>query len=113
MTTAADHARRRSKRDALLDLLRDGEWHTTIECARVGGLRFGGRIGELRALGYDIETRGASDDSFAYRLWAEESPAKERRCRITASQNDTCLLAAGIVTDDVRREAERAARRCA
>ena len=60
--------RRKTKRDALLDLLSDGRQHHMSELIRVGGYRYGGRLFELRHEGYVIETIRLADDEFAYRL---------------------------------------------
>jgi hypothetical protein len=63
-----------SKRQGVKELLRDGEWHNQDELIRAGGLRFGGRVHELR---HDerltIECRFiARAGAFMYR-WPTES----------------------------------------
>jgi len=63
--------RRKTKRNALLDLLSDGQQHHMSELIRVGGYRYGGRLFELRHDGHVIETIRLADDEFAYRLVIE------------------------------------------
>lgn len=45
-----------TNRDALLALLLDGRAHTQQECEAAGGMRYGGRIFDLRQAGYSILT---------------------------------------------------------
>lgn len=45
-----------SKRDALLTLLLDGRAHSQQECVEAGGMRYGGRLFELRKLGHSVLT---------------------------------------------------------
>lgn len=75
MTTAAipDYAKRASKRDAMLALLSDGREHHMTECERVGGMRFGARIWELRKQGHDIETIHIGADETAYRMHVRDT----------------------------------------
>lgn len=70
MTTAAlpDYAKRASKRERMLALLSDGKQHHMTECERIGGMRFGARIWELRKQGHDIETIHIGADETAYRM---------------------------------------------
>ena len=62
--------KRLSKRDALLALLSDGQWHSALECQRpsVGGSRYSARMGELKDLGYRIERQTLDHQLFHYRL---------------------------------------------
>jgi hypothetical protein len=53
----------------LLELLADGCWHTNSEL-NAHMYRYGGRIMELRAMGYQIETDGVKRGLFRYRLVA-------------------------------------------
>lgn len=49
---------RRTQRDVVLDVLRDGAWHSTRELQDAsGGLRVPSRVDELRQRGYPIECR--------------------------------------------------------
>jgi hypothetical protein len=48
----------RTNRERVLDLLRDGRYHDTLEVIRVGGTRGPARIHELRERGYVIECVG-------------------------------------------------------
>jgi hypothetical protein len=75
MTTTAipDYAKRRNKRDALLELLSDGQRHHMREMERVGGMRFGARVHELKHdYGHDIETIHLGADETAYQLHVKE-----------------------------------------
>lgn len=64
-----NYPKRKSKREALLDLLSDGRQHHMSELIRVGGYRYGGRLHELRHdFGYDIETLHVGADETAYVL---------------------------------------------
>lgn len=64
--------RRKTHREALLDLLSDHMLHDMDECLKAGGFRYGGRLHELRRAGYAIETVRLVDDLFAYRLLPPE-----------------------------------------
>lgn len=62
----AEADRRQSKADAVLERLRRGP-ASTLELVRVGGVRFGARVLELRRAGHRIETEHALDHA-VYRL---------------------------------------------
>ncbi len=106
--SAPVRARRRTKRDALLELLRDGLWHPTLECTEHGGLRFGARLLELRQDGFDIETRG-EDNQCAYRLVSSERHELllPRELRGQLAPREWESIAAGMPSLVARREAER------
>jgi hypothetical protein len=53
----SDRVRIRSRKAALLDLLRDRNWHPNYELARVGGLSFNSYLYQLRNAGWDIRSR--------------------------------------------------------
>ena len=61
-------AKRKTHRDALLDLLSDGAWHTMTELAEVSGYRYSARIFELRKKGHRIEKQTLGADVYWYRL---------------------------------------------
>ena len=63
--TAPAFAKRASKRDAVLDLLSDGKWHSARELTEVGGWRYSARLHEAKKQGYVIE-RGTLDHQFFY-----------------------------------------------
>jgi hypothetical protein len=52
-----DRKRIRSNKAALLDLLKDRNWHPNYELARVGGLSFNSYLYQLRLAGWEIESR--------------------------------------------------------
>ena len=56
-----------SNQERLKWLLEDCRWHNWRELQRVAGARFGGRIFELRCLGYRIEREFRGHDVF-YRM---------------------------------------------
>lgn len=66
--------KRKNHRDALRELLADGDLHGQWECVRVAGLRYGARLFELRNHEHlNIETVQLSgEDRFAYRWIREE-----------------------------------------
>ena len=74
MTTAAipNYPKRKTKREAILSLLSDGQRHHMTELERVGGMRFGGRIFELRKQGHIIETIHIGADETAYQMHIED-----------------------------------------
>lgn len=45
----------KSHREKVLELLRNGEWHSSRALGQVGGTRYGSRVQELRDVGYLIE----------------------------------------------------------
>ncbi len=50
-----------SKRQRLMLLLGDGEWHHIQQMIKFGGTRFGGRLREMRLRGFDHEVRTDSE----------------------------------------------------
>lgn len=63
-----------TRRDALRALLSDGLWHTQQELERAGGMRFGGRIHELRKAGFRVEKRMVDGDSSRWVYRAVSGP---------------------------------------
>lgn len=58
-----------SNKDAMLDLLSDGKWHTNRELLKVAGFAYNARKAELRGEGWMISPpRRIKDGLFAYRL---------------------------------------------
>ena len=64
----AERARLRTNRDRVEALMRDGDWHTSLELIEVGGIRAVGRLFDLKAHGYDYDKRRRSAGVFEYRL---------------------------------------------
>ena len=63
-----------NQRTRILEALRSAgpRGCSNLELSRVGGLRFGGRVFELRETGYEIKVaRGDSEGSFTYVLVSE------------------------------------------
>lgn len=75
-TTHTEPAKGTTQKQRLLNLLRDGEWHTTIEILHTvygqegdkGIARAGARIWDLKADGYQIESRKANGSIWEYRM---------------------------------------------
>lgn len=104
-----DHAHRfRTAREALVDLLSDGQFHSWKECAARAGIRFGARLLEIRRAGGVIEDRPCNEGK-AYRL-VSIAPANDcqARRRLLLSPDDIASIARGIPSTAARREAEKA-----
>lgn len=52
----------------LLALLSDGQWKSQEQCMEAGGMRFGGRIHDLRRAGHRIEAQRLGTRRWFYRL---------------------------------------------
>ena len=86
-----------TKRDALLNLLLDLEWHDHFEL-QVAGVRYGARVLELKRLGYQIETRDL-DYGKQYRLKSvRKGKPQEKRVKIFLPERDATALVNGHVT---------------
>lgn len=57
-----------TKLQLLLDLLKDGKWHSSDELVYNVSHRFGATIHEARKKGYLIETRNIASNPFEYRM---------------------------------------------
>jgi hypothetical protein len=70
--------------------------------SRVGGNRYGARIGELKDEGYQIQDDpDPSGDGNRYRLISlEPGEPREKRVKIYLSENDAIALASGRVTEN-------------
>lgn len=90
-----------SKREALLRLLSDLGWHEHHELSRVGGVRYGARLLELKRLGYTIESREAAhpdEQGKAYRLMSPlPGVPKKKLVRVYLREDDACgLVSTGL-----------------
>jgi len=66
-----------TRREALLELLRDGQPHGGLEMRRVCGHHHGARLHELRQRGCVVECLGKGADGFGiYRLLSEDGPVR-------------------------------------
>lgn len=65
----SERKRLNTNRDRVLDLMRDGDWHTSVEIMAVGGMRGVGRLNELKDLGYDYEKRKKTAGVWEFRLF--------------------------------------------
>lgn len=57
-----------TKVDKLIEVLRDGHWHSGDELAAKVGFRFGDTIFKARNKGYSIERRQVGGSQHEYRL---------------------------------------------
>lgn len=99
---SVDHAvRHGTKRTAVLDLLWDLRWHDSFELVRVGGLRAGARVHELKRQGWDVEVDVDADTGRArYRLvsW-DPGPVRQKKVKALLREDDVArLLATGELT---------------
>jgi hypothetical protein len=72
----------KSHRARVLELLGDGEWHSSRALGHVGGTRYGSRVQELRELGYLIDCRHREEAPagvYEWRLSGQGEPPPKRR----------------------------------
>jgi hypothetical protein len=72
----------KSHREKVLELLRDGDWHSSRALQQVGGSRAGARVQELRDRGFLIDCRHrpeAPAGVFEWRLSGQGEPPPRRR----------------------------------
>jgi hypothetical protein len=67
-----------TKRDQLLVLFSDKNWHSHEELAQVGGIRYSARILELKRLGHDVESKGHPKEGKEYRCISRREPPIKR-----------------------------------
>ena len=78
MTAPAERQRRENNKDRILAALKDGA-KTNMELLAIGGLRYGGRVHELRAEGWDVRTeRPEVGGLCVYRLVGKVLPSAGR-----------------------------------
>jgi hypothetical protein len=109
---SVDHAElHETKRDAVLRLLSDTQWHSHVELARIGGVRYGARVRELKRLGYQIETQDIEEgtDGRMYRLSTtiQGMPA-EKRVKAFLLETDVHSLLAMTIPNSARKALEDA-----
>jgi hypothetical protein len=73
-----DRPRLRTRKRALLELLRDGHWHPNYELAKTGGLSFNSYLYQLRNEGWQIESRRVRGGVWEQRLVGRGSPRPRR-----------------------------------
>jgi hypothetical protein len=73
-----DRPRLRTRKRALLDLLRDGYWHPNYELVKAGGLSFNSYLYQLRNEGWQIESRRVRGGVWERRLVGRGSPRPRR-----------------------------------
>ena len=100
-----DHAAvNETKRDAVLRLLSDLDWHAHYELAVVGGVRYSARILELKRLGYTIETRDThSEEGKLYRLpTLTIGRPQGKRVKVFLEESDVLLMIHGVISNRAR-----------
>lgn len=103
----------RNARQRVLDALFDGEWHSYNELERVGGVRYGARLLELRRLGWRIasvprdDPNGGKDYRLVSRLGVGRGP--KRRVRLYLDPDEAAVVAAAhSLRQTIRSKARRA-----
>jgi hypothetical protein len=81
--------RRKGRRDAVAELLSDGEWHSNYKLLSVGGFRYGARIFELRrgnnhTPGVVIHGIDQGEGAWSFRLDSERQLCPGCRCAFCA-----------------------------
>jgi hypothetical protein len=71
-----DRPRIRTRRAALLDLLKDGRWHSNYELVKVGGVSFNSYLYKLRNAGWQIESRRVRGGIWQQRLIGKGEPRR-------------------------------------
>lgn len=62
-----------TKKEAILDVLKDRVWHSNREIMEAGGFCYTARISELRNDGYIIEAKYVKDGKYAYKLMGKKA----------------------------------------
>jgi len=97
----------KTARDRLYDLLADLYWHSAKELSRVGGVRYGARILELKRLGYQIESREVEgQEGKDYRLISRHKGSpQQKRVKVLLTEDDAHDLAYNDTLTDRARDA--------
>src|SRR5215216_5769692 len=74
----SDRPRLRTRKEALLHLLHDGDWHPNYELVKTGGLSFNSYLYQLRNEGWRIESRRVRGGVWEQRLVGRGSPRRRR-----------------------------------
>jgi hypothetical protein len=91
----------KTKRQRVLELLSDLQWHTHVELQVVGGVRYGARLLELKRLGYAIEDQSLEPQGKRYRLASMVRGApQEKRVKVFLSKEDAQMLLEDVVTTE-------------
>jgi len=95
-------AKYRSARERIFQLLADLEWHGHAELARVGGVRYGARLLELRRLGFAINDVEEGDGK-RYRLVSLTAGVPQgKRVKVLLDEADADLLLSGVLSPRAR-----------
>jgi hypothetical protein len=89
----------KTKRQRVLELLNDLQWHTHVELQVVGGVRYGARLLELKRLGYLIDDQSLEPQGKRYRLASTvRGVPQEKRVKVFLTKEDAQNLLEGVVT---------------
>lgn len=101
---STDHAvAHETKRDALLRLLSDREWHAHHQLASVAGVRYSARLLELKRLGYTIDTVDIAAQGRAYRMpTLERGAPRLKRVKVLLEEADVLQMVHGHVPSTAR-----------
>jgi hypothetical protein len=73
-----DEKRIRTQKAALLDLLKDGNWHPNYQLCDIGGLSFNSYLYQLRLAGWEIESRPVRRGVWEQRLIGRGNARRSR-----------------------------------
>lgn len=93
-------------RNQILSLLMDLRPHHWSELHRIGGVRYGARVLELRRLGYQIETRELDDGGKSYRLLSARVGAPlPKKVKVFLDPADVAeMIRSGIISNNAREQ---------
>lgn len=79
-----------TKREAVLRVLSDHEWHPHFDLAKVGGVRYSARILELKRLGYVIDSTdvAGSSQGKSYKLYPGHRAPQMKRVKVYLEEKD-------------------------
>ena len=104
---AAEHA---TQRERVLDALQQGGWIDNRDLLRVGGARYGGRLLELKRIGWTIEDRPSTrNPGKEYRL-GKLGPPQPKRVKVYLGEADAWQASYGHLTESAREAIDGALR---
>jgi len=93
----------KTKRQRVLELLNDLQWHTHVELQVVGGVRYGARLLELKRLGYLIDDQSLEPQGKRYRLASTmRGTPQAKRVKVFLTKEEAQLLLEGVTTLESR-----------
>lgn len=97
---------KKTLRDAVLAKLWDLEWHSYAEILKVGGIRYGARILELKRLGWHVVSQEQPDGN-SYRLMSrtQQSP-KVKTVKTYFTEEEADWIAKGYLPPTARQKVQ-------